>query len=230
MIPISDANPRRRFPMATVAIIVLNVAVFLYELTLPASARDQFVLASGLVPYRLTHELGAPVVGSLFSSMFLHGGWVHIIGNMLYLWIFGDNIEDTLGTVGYVHFYFAAGLAAALTQVAADPASAVPMIGASGAIAGVLGAYLVLFPRARIRTLIFILRFVRFTVLPAVVVLGFWFVLQIFSGLASISAASAEGTAWFAHIGGFVTGLLVGFIARTRRAPPPPIDYGSRFA
>jgi len=214
MLPIGDVNPRRHFPVATAVIIALNLIVFFYELTLPEDSLQSFVLRAGVVPYQVTNHFGLPAATSLFTSMFLHGGWVHIIGNMLYLWIFGDNIEDYLGTVSYVLFYFLAGLAAALAHIASDPSSVVPTIGASGAIAGVLGAYLVLFPRARVRTLIFIFRFIRFVELPALVVLGFWFILQLFSGLASIGAASGGGVAWFAHIGGFAAGLLAGLILK----------------
>lgn len=226
MLPIGDVNPRRHFPLATAVIIAINVLVFLYELTLPEDSLRSFVLQAGVVPYQVTRSFGLPAVTSLFTSMFLHGGWVHIIGNMLYLWIFGDNIEDYFGRVGYVFFYFLAGIAAALTHIVFDPLSTVPTIGASGAIAGVLGAYLVLFPRARVRTLIFFFRFVRFTELPALVVLGFWFILQLFSGLASIGASASGGVAWFAHIGGFVLGLLVGLIFRKRRPRTAFIRYG----
>jgi len=216
MIPIGDVNPRRRFPWATAVIIAINVVVFIYELVLPEGRLEMLVRQAGAVPYQVTHALSVPAVASLFTSMFLHGGWVHLIGNMLYLWIFGDNIEDYFGVAGYVLFYFVAGIAAALTHIAFDPLSTTPTIGASGAIAGVLGAYLVLFPGARVRTLVFLFRFIRFIELPAIVVLGFWFVLQIFSGLASIGDAASGGVAWFAHIGGFALGLLVGLIFRRR--------------
>jgi membrane associated rhomboid family serine protease len=148
--------------------------------------------------------------------MFLHGGWAHLIGNMLYLWIFGDNVEDRLGHVKYVVFYLGCGWVATLVHGLSNPGSAIPSIGASGAIAGVLGAYLVLFPKARVVTLIPLGFFIRLTQLPALAVLGFWFVLQLFSGTASLGAKSAQttGVAWWAHIGGFVAGLVVGGVVR----------------
>lgn len=214
MIPIGDVNPRRHFPLATIAIIALNVAVFLYTLVLPEEARIQFSLTAGVIPHQVTHSFGLPVVGDLLTSMFLHGGWMHIISNMLYLWIFGDNVEDRLGILTYVVFYVLAGVAGTLAQTVSSPGSTIPIIGASGAIAGVLGAYLVLFPRTRIRTLVFAFRFVRMVELPATVVLGMWFVLQIFSGLASVGGVASGGVAWFAHIGGFVLGLLAGALFR----------------
>jgi len=216
MIPIGDLNPRRHLPLATILIIALNVAVFFYQLLLPEDALNHFVLSAGVVPYEVTHSFGMPVVGDLLTSMFLHGGWMHIISNMLYLWIFGDNIEDRMGMLAYVVFYLVAGVGASLAQVLIAPNSQLPTIGASGAIAGVLGAYLVLFPRTRVRTLVLAFRFVRMMELPAGVVLGLWFVLQIFSGLASITTMASGGVAWFAHIGGFVIGLLAGAFFRKR--------------
>jgi len=217
MIPIGDLNPRRRLPVATILFIILNFLVFFYELSLPDRTLTRFVLSAGVVPYELSHDFGLAAAGDLLTSMFLHGGWMHIIGNMLYLWIFGDNVEDHMGVLAYVVFYLAAGVAASLTQVAIAPASTVPTIGASGAIAGVLGAYLVMFPRTRVRTLVFVFRFVRVVELPALVVLGFWFVLQIFNGLASVATMASGGVAWFAHIGGFVVGILAGFLFKAQR-------------
>jgi len=216
MIPIGDLNPRRHFPLATILIIALNVVVFFYQLLLPDEALNRLVLAAGLVPYEVTNRFGVAVVGDLFTSMFLHGGWMHIISNMLYLWIFGDNVEDRLGLPVYAAFYLVAGIGASLAQVAINPASTIPTIGASGAIAGVLGAYLVMFPKTRVRTLILAFRFIRIVELPALVVLGLWFVLQIFSGLASVTSMATGGVAWFAHIGGFVIGLLAGALVRKR--------------
>ncbi len=216
MIPIGDLNPRRHFPLATIIIIALNVVVFFYQLLLPDEALNRLVLAAGVVPYEVTNRFGVAVVGDLLTSMFLHGGWMHIISNMLYLWIFGDNVEDRLGLPVYAAFYLVAGIGASLAQVAINPASTIPTIGASGAIAGVLGAYLVMFPRTRVRTLILAFRFIRIVELPALVVLGLWFVLQIFSGLASVTSMATGGVAWFAHIGGFVIGLLAGALVRKR--------------
>jgi membrane associated rhomboid family serine protease len=225
MIPIGDLNPRRHFPLATILIIALNVVVFFYQLLLPDEALNRLVLAAGLVPYEVTNRFGVAVVGDLLTSMFLHGGWMHIISNMLYLWIFGDNVEDRLGLPVYAAFYLVAGIGASLAQVAVNPASTIPTIGASGAIAGVLGAYLVMFPRTRVRTLILAFRFIRIVELPALVVLGLWFVLQIFSGLASVTSMAAGGVAWFAHIGGFVIGILVGLFYKTQRDRGPHVRF-----
>ncbi len=225
MIPIGDLNPRRHFPLATILIIALNVVVFFYQLLLPDEALNRLVLAAGLVPYEVTNRFGVAVVGDLLTSMFLHGGWMHIISNMLYLWIFGDNVEDRLGLPVYAAFYLVAGVGASLAQVAVNPASTIPTIGASGAIAGVLGAYLVMFPKTRVRTLILAFRFIRIVELPALVVLGLWFVLQIFSGLASVSSMATGGVAWFAHIGGFVIGILVGLFYKTQRDRGPQVRF-----
>ena len=226
MIPIGDLNPRRHFPLATVLIIALNVVVFFYQLFLPDDALDRFVRGAGVVPYQVTSGFGVPVIGDLFTSMFLHGGWMHIISNMLYLWIFGDNVEDRMGVLVYTAFYLVAGIGASLAQVAVNPTSTIPTIGASGAIAGVLGAYLVMFPKTRVRTLILAFRFIRIVELPAVVVLGLWFVLQIFSGLASVTSMATGGVAWFAHIGGFVMGILVGLFYRTQRDGQSRVPFG----
>jgi len=225
MIPIGDLNPRRHFPLATILIIALNVVVFFYQLLLPDDALNRLVLAAGVVPYEVTNRFGVAVVGDLLTSMFLHGGWMHIISNMLYLWIFGDNVEDRLGVPVYAAFYLVAGIGASLAQVAVNPASTIPTIGASGAIAGVLGAYLVMFPKTRVRTLILAFRFIRIVELPALVVLGLWFVLQIFSGLASVSSMATGGVAWFAHIGGFVIGILVGLFYKTQRDRGPHVRF-----
>jgi membrane associated rhomboid family serine protease len=225
MIPIGDLNPRRHFPLATILIIALNVVVFFYQLLLPDEALNRLVLAAGVVPYEVTNRFGVAVVGDLLTSMFLHGGWMHIISNMLYLWIFGDNVEDRLGLPVYAAFYLVAGIGASLAQVAVNPASTIPTIGASGAIAGVLGAYLVMFPKTRVRTLILAFRFIRIVELPALVVLGLWFVLQIFSGLASVTSMATGGVAWFAHIGGFVIGILVGLFYKTQRDRGPHVRF-----
>ena len=167
--------------------------------------------------------LVAPGTEGLVTSMFLHGGWLHLLGNMLYLWIFGNNVEDRLGRVLFVIFYFAGGLAAGATQVMVSPDSTVPLVGASGAIAATLGAYLVLFPGARIETLVFLGFFYQLMRVPAVVVLGFWFVLQLIDGLGALGAeTSTGGVAFFAHIGGFVFGVVVGLIARAIRPPQLP--------
>lgn len=214
MIPLSDNNPRRRVPVVTMIIIFVNVLVWLYEVLLPAPALNQFFASLALIPLRITSAPDASAIFSLFSSMFMHAGWLHIIGNMLYLWIFGDNVEDRLGHVLFLLFYLAGGVLAALAQVAFASGSQVPILGASGAIAAVLGAYLVLFPHQRVRNLIIFFGFIRTVELPAILVLGLWFVLQILSGITAMATTASGGTAWFAHIGGFVFGILIGLLAR----------------
>ncbi|MEA3407353.1 MAG: rhomboid family intramembrane serine protease [Chloroflexota bacterium] len=231
MIPIGDVNPRRHFPVVTVAIIVLNILVFLYQFSLPQEEAEQLIMKGGMIPSEVSDGLDLAATTSLLTSMFMHGSWLHVLGNMLYLWIFGDNIEEVMGVGGFSLFYLVAGLAAAFAQIVVYPASNTPTIGASGAVAGVLGAYLALFPHARVRTLIFVFRFIRLVELPATMVLGFWFVLQIFNGLVSLGMMSTGGVAWFAHIGGFATGLLVGWRLRQKRPrqPPPPTRYRRTF-
>jgi membrane associated rhomboid family serine protease len=226
VIPLRDANPTRRTPIVTLALIVACFVAFAYELGILASSGetglDRFFTQWGLVPAELTRSLGAgswlsaPVL-AIFSSLFLHGGWLHLLGNMLYLWIFGNNIEDRLGRVAFLLFYLAGGVVAGLTQVAIAPDSSVPLIGASGAIAATLGAYLVLFPRARILSLVFLGFFYQLIEVPAVLVLGFWVVLQLIDGFASLGASNAQGgVAFFAHIGGFAAGALVAAVLRGR--------------
>jgi membrane associated rhomboid family serine protease len=222
MIPLRDANPSRTVPFVTYGIIVLNVLVFLLELATGDRVGALF-MEFGVVPYRVSASLdpGSFDVGAWLSfgtSMFLHGGWMHLIGNMLFLYVFGDNIEDRCGHARFVLFYLIAGAAAAATQVAVDPASEVPMVGASGAIAGVLGAYVILFPRARILTLLPLFIFFQLLELPAYLFLGIWFLMQVASGLLSLHiGGDAGGVAWWAHIGGFAGGaLLLPFLARAR--------------
>ena len=223
MIPLRDRIPTRHFPIVTVLLIAVNVAAFLYQMTLEGAGGEQalaqFVYTYGVVPARVAAGVSVPVAISFVSSMFLHGSIVHILSNMLYLWIFGNNVEDVLGRVGFLVFYFATGFVASLAQVLMSWGSDVPGIGASGAIAGVLAAYLVFFPRSQINTLIFLGFFVAIRSLPAILVLGLWFVLQLFNGLASFGVAQTGGVAWFAHIGGFVTGLVLAipWIGRARR-------------
>lgn len=216
MIPISDEIPSRRVPVVTGGLIALNVSVFLYELLL-GSRVDQFYMAWGAIPAYITDPLNHPLAFvTLFTSMFIHGGWTHLIGNMLYLWIFGDNVEDVLGRVGYLAFYLTAGIGAGLAQVVIAPSSQIPGIGASGAIAGVLAVYLVLFPAAPVRVLVPGFYFMRVARVPSLIVLGFWFIIQLFNGFLSLGAMSVAtgGVAWFAHIGGFVIGLGAGFLVR----------------
>ena len=231
MIPLKDDVPSRSFPLVTVLVIAANIAVFLYQVSLEAvangvsqGAATAFVMEFGAVPCRLTgfcagDDAPAPIV-TVFTSMFMHGGFLHLAGNMLYLWIFGDNVEDTLGHLRFILFYLLSGVGAAVAQTVVNPASRVPMVGASGAISGVLAAYLVLFPRASILTLITFGFFIRFVQVPALVVLGFWIVVQLAYGLVSVpffrGVEEAGGVAWFAHIGGFMFGVILLFLLRSR--------------
>lgn len=214
MIPLYDTVRTRKFPLVNILLIAANVLVFLYELQLSPSALQRFVFAWGLVPVRLVSEPAAAWV-TIFTSMFMHGGWFHLISNMWFLYIFGDNVESRMGGVRYLVFYLLSGVAAALLQTYILPTSQVPTIGASGAIAGVLGAYLVSFPRSRIASLVPILFIFTIIEIPAAIFLLLWFVSQIYSGLFAIQGANASGIAWWAHIGGFVFGMLtVSFFAR----------------
>jgi membrane associated rhomboid family serine protease len=222
VLPLSDHNPRRTAPVVNILLIAANLLMFLWEVSLgydlePVLAHVAFVPAF--------FWGGAPLVDSFLRaliSMFLHGGWLHLGGNMLYLWVFGDNIEDRLGHFRYLVFYLACGFLATLSHAVVNPGSRVPSIGASGAIAGVLGAYILLFPRARVTTLIPIFIFITVREIPAIVVLGIWFVLQLFVGVGGLGASGEEGggVAYFAHIGGFVAGMiLVALMGGFRRAP-----------
>ncbi|MCO5177697.1 MAG: rhomboid family intramembrane serine protease [Thermomicrobiales bacterium] len=229
MIPIGDDNrARRRTPVVVYAIIVLNVVVFLYELSLQAQGGDslgRFIYSWGAIPLELAHmedfppSISLPIWATGFSSMFIHGGWLHIIGNMLFLWVFGDNVEDALGHARFIIFYLICGIGAVALQVLVDTSSTQPMVGASGAISGVLAAYLVLFPHGRVRVLIWLGIFVTVISLPALIVIGFWIVLQFISGFASVGpdTAQAGGVAYFAHIGGFITGLVAIWLFRNHR-------------
>ncbi len=212
--PFKDNNPTRTFPFITIALIVMNVFIFFYTLVSISDLEGykNIVYSYGAVPsYLLSLKQVQPIHPSLtiFTSMFMHGGLLHLAGNMLYLWIFGDNIEDTLGHFGFLVFYLACGIAAAYAHAITSPSSMMPMIGASGAVSGVLGAYLLLFPRARVYTLLFFIVFFQVITLPAFFVIGFWIVIQLFNGLASNGAAGQGGVAWFAHVGGFLFGLFI---------------------
>jgi membrane associated rhomboid family serine protease len=213
MIPLKDDIPSYRAPIVTVALICINCLIYLYLLFL-GEAYQLALVKWGTIPYEVTHgqeltpQLGFSIPLSLFSSMFLHGGFFHLAGNMLYLWIFGDNVEDLLGHVKFLVFYLLCGLAASFLHILTTPDSQVPMVGASGAIAGVLGAYMIRFPRARILTLIFFGFFIRVVAIPALFVLGFWFILQLLYGLPSIGSTGG-GVAWFAHVGGFIAGIVL---------------------
>ncbi|HEY3191170.1 MAG TPA: rhomboid family intramembrane serine protease [Solirubrobacterales bacterium] len=284
MLPLKDNNPTSRFPVVTVALIVVCVAVFIWQLSFPTNQRlegagfgsiDQSSLEYGAIPYRITHpSTGDCAVGAvsetqsgfvagvvcpgtkdyaeatarsranpgsnlgpftidekpwwvtLFTSMFMHGGFLHIAGNMLFLWVFGNNIEDRLGRVKFLLFYLLAGLIAVYTQSLIDTGSTAPTIGASGAIAGVLGAYALLYPRARVLTLIFIIFFVTLVEIPALILLALWFILQFVPALGQVAVGSGgdQGVAYFAHVGGFVFGLAVAavILSATRQREPQP--------
>jgi membrane associated rhomboid family serine protease len=228
MIPIRDDNPTTITPIVTVGVIVLNVLVFIYQLSLGRDG-EAFVHVFGAVPGALFGgESYSPVppLLTLATSMFLHGGLMHLGGNMLYLWIFGNNIEDVMGHGRFVVFYLLCGVAAAYAHAVTAPDSLVPMIGASGAISGVLGAYLLLFPRARVLTLIPFGIFLHMDYIPAAWLLGFWIVLQFFSGTLSLGS-SGGGVAWFAHVGGFLAGMALIHVFVRRR---PARTRESRFS
>jgi len=228
LFPLRDHNPRTRFPVVTVLLIAANFIAFLYELSLSPGGYERLVLSGGAIPYEIANWVDIrprdllPLPGSIFTSMFLHGGWMHLIGNMWFLWIFGDNIEEHLGTVRFVIFYLVVGIAGALAQAFSLPSSTLPMIGASGAIAGVLGGYLMLFPRAKIVTFIPIPLLWPVIDVPAWVFLGLWFFGQFF-------ISSGSNVAWMAHVGGFLAGLgLIRLLAKTRPQSPtaaPDVEY-----
>jgi membrane associated rhomboid family serine protease len=245
MIPLRDDNPTETRPILTISLIVLNVLIFLYQVSLSPKAAQLFVYQFGSIPAVVTGAESLPVPLAvlpapltLLTSMFLHGGWMHLIGNMWYLWIFGDNVENAMGRGRFIIFYLLSGLAASLAHVLSDLSSVIPSIGASGAISGVLGAYLMLYPRARVLVLVPLGFFSRIMHIPAGFVLGFWFVLQLISGSLS-GAQSGGGVAWWAHIGGFVFGMLLVSLFKKRGVhlfnPPhdqrlqyqdnPPDDY-----
>jgi membrane associated rhomboid family serine protease len=229
MIPFRDNIPSRTFPIINILLIVLNVIAFFFELTLSPRALDRLIATFGVVPayvyaWPSLHDPVTALVVPFFTSMFLHGGWMHLLGNMLYLWIFGDNVEDRLGHFRYLIFYLLCGLAAGIVQTAFSGPSRIPSIGASGAIAGVLGAYVVSYPFAKVLTLVPIVFFFQIIELPAILVLGFWFIVQFFSGTASLAVSSSHntgGVAWWAHVGGFLFGMALLAIMAHR----PRYDY-----
>lgn len=213
MIPLKDNIPSSRAPVVTVGLIIANILVYLNQMRLPPRAAVQFIYLYGLTPLEISsgdllipHPV--PLYATLFTSMFVHGGLFHLGGNMLYLWIFGDNVEDRIGRLKFLIFYLLSGLAGAAAQIWADPVSKIPMVGASGAISGVLGAYLFLFPHARVLTLIPLGFFYRVAEIPALIVLGFWIIVQILNGAMTLGV-QVGGVAWLAHVGGFVAGLMM---------------------
>ncbi len=221
MIPIRDENPTHIFPIVTYLLIALNILVFIFQ-TLMGQANESFVYQFALIPVELSSNFSLESISNIFTSMFMHAGLAHIGGNMLYLWIFGDNVEDRLGSVRYLIFYILGGFIASLAHIITNPSSQVPTVGASGAIAAVLGAYLVLYPRQRVLTLIPLGFFLRLTMLPASLVLGVWFLLQFFQGVMTIGGPDVGGVAFWAHIGGFVSGVLLAQIFKK-----PEISYPS---
>ncbi len=225
MIPLRDTVPARRLSIMNWAIIAANVLVFIYMAGLGEAGLESFVMRFAAVPSRLLENPTLGQIFTLFSSMFMHGGWLHLISNMWALFIFGDNVEDRMGTGRYLLFYLLTGLAAAGLHIALSPGSSTPIVGASGAISGVMGAYMVLFPRARVVTLIPLGFIPWFVQIPALLYIGFWFVSQLFSGVLSLTAAESVetygGVAWWAHVGGFVMGLILVKLFEDRRTYSP---------
>src|SRR5215510_9342606 len=214
MIPISDENPTTRTPIITWALIIACVVVFLWQLSLDERESEAVIRSLGFTPRAFFAAAGSGVWLTVFTSMFLHGGLLHLGGNMLYLWIFGNNVEDTLGHLRFAVFYLASGIVAVAAQTAINPDSAIPMVGASGAVSGVLGAYLLLFPYATVLTLVTVGFFIRFVHVPALLVLGFWIVFQFVQGYLSLHVRDGGGVAFFAHVGGFVAGMVLLFVMR----------------
>jgi rhomboid family protein len=215
MFPLYDTVRSRRFPFINLMLILINILAFLYEIQMDPSALKEFIFEWGLIPARLLSDPSTVWV-TIFTSMFLHGGWFHIINNMWVLFIFGDNVEARMGGIRYLIFYLLSGVAAVFLQTYILASSNVPMIGASGAVAGVLGAYLILFPHSRIASLVPILFIFTIIEIPAVIFLLFWFASQLYSGLFAIQGSSGSGIAWWAHVGGFLFGIIMVFFFRTR--------------
>lgn len=216
MIPLKDEIKSRRVPVVNYSLILINVAVFIYQFV-NSTQMESIISQYALIPANVTANISVETLRPVITSMFMHAGWMHLLGNMLYLWIFGDNVEDRLGHIGYLNFYLAGGFVAAAVHILFNQQSVIPTVGASGAVAAVLGAYLVFYPKARVYTFIPIGLWARLTLVPAAVVLGLWFLLQLFSGFASLDVKSdVGGTAFWAHIGGFVFGVLIGFLFKPR--------------
>jgi membrane associated rhomboid family serine protease len=209
-IPLKDLNPRRTYPVVNTLLILANVIVFLYQLTLPPHQYQAFVMANATIPSHIRVALNGhgnleAAFLPIFTSMFLHSGFMHIAGNMLFLWIFGDNVEDYFGHLPYLLFYLVCGIGSGLTHIIFNFHSSLPALGASGAISGVMGSYIILYPRARVLTLVLIF----FIPIPAFIILGYWFLLQFAAGVSTVGAAATGGVAWWAHIGGFLLGMLI---------------------
>lgn len=222
MFPLYDTVRLRKFPLINITLVLANVLAFLYELRMDPAMLKEFIFTWGLIPARFMSDPNA-TWETIFSSMFLHGGWFHIINNMWVLLIFGDNVEAGMGSLRYLIFYLLSGVAAGLLQMYILPTSLIPMIGASGAVAGVLGAYLILYPRSRIASLVPILFIFTIVEIPAMLFLIFWFLSQLYSGWFAIQGGGESGIAWWAHIGGFAFGVIMVFLFRRRTSPR--IDY-----
>jgi membrane associated rhomboid family serine protease len=234
MIPLRAENPRRSVAFVTALLIALNIIIFIYQLSLPPRGAEALVEGFGLIPARAEQVIAPsqrsdgqvvdvePVLLTLVTSMFLHGGWLHLLGNMLFLWVFGPSVEDRMGHILYLLFYFIFGTSSGIVHIIANWGSTLPSIGASGAISGVMGAYIVLFPRSRILTLVPLLLFFFTVRLPAVLILGYWFFIQFVSGISTLGQMNQGGVAWWAHIGGFVVGVLSALALREGLRRPRP--------
>ncbi len=226
MIPLKDENPTQIIPIVNIFLISANISVFIYQNYFVSGGSESLFFSLGCIPYEFTHFVDIappaliPVPLTVFTAMFMHGGWIHLLGNMLFLWVFGDNIEDLLGHAKYFFFYIVCGIAASLFHILTNIDSQIPSVGASGAIAGVLGAYVFLFPTARIKTLLILVIFIQVVRIPAIILLGYWILIQVLSGLAEFGSKAGSGIAWFAHIGGFITGFIIIIIFRKRRKRP----------
>jgi len=225
MIPLRDENPSRSIPFVNVALILANMTVFVYQNFLISGGAEPLFFRLGCIPYEFTHFVDinppalVPVPLTILTAMFMHGGWIHLLSNMLFLWIFGDNVEDTLGHIKYLSFYILCGLIASAFHILTNLNSQIPSIGASGAIAGVMGAYMFLFPKARIRTLLILGIFLQIVRIPAIIILGYWILIQVLSGFAEFGPKTGSGIAWFAHIGGFIAGFFLIIRTKKRRHP-----------
>ncbi|MEZ8221743.1 Membrane associated serine protease, rhomboid family [Candidatus Fervidibacteria bacterium JGI MDM2 JNZ-1-D12] len=225
LLPLKDDIPSRRFPFVTYSIIAVNIVVFMFEATMSKEQLQAFFELIAVIPAEYTAFLrGEPVpllklLAAPFASMFLHGGWMHLFGNMWFLYLFGDNVEDAMGHSRFLLFYLLTGLAATVAHIFVNPLSSIPIVGASGAISGVVGAYFLMFPTARVLTLVPIFFFVDIVLLPAVVFIGMWFLFQFWSGLLSLAVPHMGGVAWWAHIGGFIAGLILAPIMREKQKP-----------
>lgn len=226
MIPLYDINRRQTFPFVTVLLIVANVLVFFFQLSLSPAAEQRLVFLYGMIPARLEVALAggdvtlAQAATPLLTSIFLHGGFLHLLGNMWFLWVFGDNVEDRMGHARYLLFYLLTGIGAGVVHTLFNWGSPIPAVGASGAISGVMGAYVALFPGSRVVTLVPLLIFWFMARVPAVVMIGYWFALQFLSGVYSLGGPQGGGVAWWAHIGGFLLGLALVSVLRKPRRPP----------